>query len=382
MRDVRRGLGAAAAALLVMAGVALAALLLLGAGRSGDLAALTATVVALAVGGSADVVAVPAGALPIAVRGAVDVMPLGVSLAGAVVLGALLLRHGRDGLAVRAVTAAVAVAAGLAAIAVPAQGNLALKLPGGGSAGASACGPGTGAASRFGGAVDAGFSAAFVPTAAAAAGWALVVVGACALAVRFPVVVAGLRAAVTVFGAITAGCLLVAGVFGGAAAAGGVLLVLPQVVSGVLLLGLGVPWTVTSGGVLSCALDGVQPLSPGGPLIWVAAVALLACGIVVAARTGRRPGGPLRRAAVLAAWFAVVTGTGLAVLTLLSRVSVELGVTALGLSIPVLDARLTANPLLALAAGLAAGALAGGAGSLLVDAVRSRISVSSPTWKR
>jgi hypothetical protein len=382
MRDVRRGLGAAAAALLVMAGVALAALLLLGAGRSGDLAALTATVVALAVGGSADVVAVPAGALPIAVRGAVDVMPLGVSLAGAVVLGALLLRHGRDGLAVRAVTAAVAVAAGLAAIAVPAQGNLALKLPGGGSAGASACGPGTGAASRFGGAVDAGFSAAFVPTAAAAAGWALVVVGACALAVRFPVVVAGLRAAVTVFGAITAGCLLVAGVFGGAAAAGGVLLALPQAVCGVLLLGLGVPWTVTSHGVLSCALDGVEPLSPGGPLTWVPIVALLACGIVVAARIGRRPGGSLRRAGVLAAWFAVVTGGVLAVVTLLSRVSVELGVTAFGLSIPVLDARLAANPLLALAAGLAAGAVAGFAGSLLVDGFHSSASVSSRAWKR
>jgi hypothetical protein len=377
MRDVGRGLAAAVAALLAMAGVALAGLLLLDAGRFGGPAALTATVVALAVGGSADVVAVPAGGLPVTVRGAIDVMPLGVSLVGAVVLGAVLLRHGRDGLPVRATAAAVAVPVGMAMISLLAKGNLALQSPGGGG---SACGAGAG--SRFGGAVDAGFSAGLVPAVAAAAVWALVVVGMCALAVRFPVVATGLRAVATVLGVITAGCLIVAGVFGGAAAAGGVLLVLPQVASGVLLLGLGVPWTVTSGGVLSCALDGAQPLSPGGPLTWVAAVALLACGVVVAARTGRRPGGPLRRAAVLAAWFAVVTGAGLTVLTLLSRVSVELGVTALGLSIPVLDARLTANPLLALAAGLAAGALAGGAGSLLVDAVRSRISVSSPTWKR
>lgn len=377
MRDVGRGLAAAIAALLAMAGVALAGLLLLDAGRFAGPAALTATVVALAVGGSADVVAVPAGGLPVTVRGAIDVMPLGVSLAGAVVLGAVLLRHGRDGLPVRAAAAAVAVPAGMAVISLLAKGNLTLRSSGGGG---SACGAGAG--SRFGGAIDAGFSVASVPAAVAAAVWALVVAGMCALAVRFPVVATGLRSAATVSGVLTVGCLIVAGVFGGAAAAGGVLLVLPQVVSGVLLLGLGVPWTVSSGGVLSCALDGVQPLSPGGPLTWVPVVALLACAVVVATRTGRRLGGPLRRAAVLAAWFAVVTGAALAVVTLLSRVSVELGVTALGMSIPVLDARLAANPLLALAAGLASGALAGGAGSLLVDVARSRISVSSRTWKR
>jgi hypothetical protein len=262
-----------------------------------------------------------------------------------------------------------------------AKGNLTLRLPGGGAGGGSACGLGTGAGSRFGGAVDAGFSVAFLPTVAAATIWVLVVAGACALGVRFPAVATGLRATATVSGVLTAGCLLVAGVFGGAAAAGGVLLVLPQVVAGVLLLGLGVPWTVSSEGPLSCALDGVAPLSPGGSLTWVPVVALLACGIVAAVRTGRRPGGPLRRAAVLAAGFAAVTGAALAVAALLARSSVELGVTALGWSIPVLDARLAADPLLALAAGLAGGALAGFAGSLLVDAFRSRISVSSRTWK-
>ncbi|UOZ03986.1 streptophobe family protein [Amycolatopsis sp. WQ 127309] len=364
MRDVRRGLGAAAAALLVMAGVALAALLLLGAGRFGDLTALTATVVALAVGGSADVVATPAGALPIAVHGAVDVMPLGISLAGAVVLGALVLRHGRDGLAVRVTAAAVAVVAGLTAISLLAQGNLALRLPGG-SGGGSACGPGTGAVSRLGGAVDAGFSAAFLPTLAAAAVWALVVAGACALTVRFPAVVPGLRWAATIFGALTACGVLVAGVFGGAAAAGAVLLILPQVVSGALLLGLGVPWTLTSDGVLSCALSGIEP---GGAWTWVPVVVLTVCAVAVAARTG--PRGSLRRAGV----FAVVTGGVPAVVTLLSRVSVDLDVTAFGLSIPVLDARLSADPLLALAAGAAAGFASG----LLAGA----ISVSSRAWKR
>ena len=381
MRDVGRGLAAAAAALLVMAGVALAGLLLLDAGRFGGPVVLTAVVVALAVGGSADVVAVPAGGLPVAVRGVVDVMPLGVSLAGAVVLGVVLLRPGRDGLPVRAATTAVTVPAMLAAISLLTKGNLTLRLPGGGSGGGSVCRLGAGMSPRFGGAVDAGFSLAFVPTLTAATVWVLVVVGVCALAGRFPAVATGLRAFTTVLGIITAGGLLVAGVLGGAAAAGAVLLVLPQVVAGVLLLGLGVPWTVTSAGPLSCALDGVQPLSPGGPLTWAPVVVLLVCGVVVAART-RRTGGTLRRAAVLAAWFALVTGAALAVLALLSQVSVELGVTALGMSIPVLDARLAANPLLALVAGLAAGALAGGAGSLLVDAFRSRISVSSRTWNR
>ncbi|MEA5367356.1 hypothetical protein VA596_48050 [Amycolatopsis sp., V23-08] len=362
MRDVRRGLGAAAAALLVMAALALAALLLLGAGRFGDLTALTATVVALSVGGSADVVAVPSGALPVTVHGAVDVMPLGVSLAGAVVLGALVLRHGRDGLAVRVTTAAAGFVFGLAAISLLTQGNLALRLPGG-TGGASACGPGSGVASRLGSAVDAGFSAAFLPTVAAAAVWALLVAGACALAGRFPAALPGLRWAVTGFGVVTSGCALVAGVFGGAAAAGGVLLALPQVVSGALVLGLGVPWTVTSGGVLSCAVNGIDP---GRAWIWVPVVVLTACAVVVGVRSGRS----LRRSAV----FVVVTGGALAVVTLLSRVTVDLGVTAFGLSIPVLDARLSANPLLALAAGAAAGL----AGSLLADA----ISVSSRAWKR
>ncbi|WP_328616902.1 streptophobe family protein [Amycolatopsis sp. NBC_00355] len=364
MRDVRRGLGAAAAALLVMAAIALAALLLLGAGRFGDLTALTATVVALAVGGSADVVATPSGPLPIAVHGAVDVLPLGVSLAGAVVLGALLLRHGRDGLAVRATSAAVAVVVGLAAISLMSKGNLALRMPGD-SGGGSVCGAGTGAASRFGGAVDAGFSAAFLPSVAAAAVWALVVAGSCALAGRFPAVVPGLRVAAMVFGVLTACSVLVAGVFGGAGAAGVVLLALPQAVSGALVLGLGVPWTVTSGGVLSCAVHGIEP---GGAWIWVPVVVLTACTVVVATRSGS--GGLLRRAGV----FAAVTGGALAVVTLLSRVSVDLGVTAFGLSIPVLDGRLSANPLLA----LAAGAVAGFASGLLAGA----ISVSSRAWKR
>jgi hypothetical protein len=205
-------------------------------------------------------------------------------------------------------------------------------------------------------------------------GWALVVAGVCWAVPRFRAVAAGLRGALVAIGAITAVCLVAASVAGGATAAGGVLLVLPQMVSGVLLLGLGVPWTAT----LPC---GAVPLSPGGPLAWVPVVVLLGCAVVVAART-TRPGDPLRRAAGLAVRLGSVAGAALAVMALLSRASVELGVTAFGFSVPVLDAHLGANPLLALGAGLAAGAPAGFAGSLLVDGLRSRFSVSSRTWKR
>ena len=105
-------------------------------------------------------------------------------------------------------------------------------------------------------------------------------------------------------------------------------------------------------------------------------VVLLACAVAVVARTGRdRAGGPLRRAAGLAVRFAPVMAAVLAVLTLLSRVSVELGVQAFIIAVPVLDVRLAASPWDALAAGLGAGATAGFAASLLVDAVRRRTSV-------
>ncbi|WP_307849603.1 streptophobe family protein [Qaidamihabitans albus] len=395
-RDVYEGLAAAAAALLAMAGIAAAGLSLLDADRIGGLGALTAAVVALAVGGSAKFGAVPAGGLPVTVQGGVHVMPLGVSLVGAVVLGALLLRRGRDGLLVRGAAAAATFPAGLAMVAWAARGTVTFRLPDGTSAaggglGVPGCSKGGVPAAGglpFGGggplgALDAGFSVAVGPASAAAVGWALAVVGVCWLAVRFRVAAAGLRAVLWLMGGITVVGLLVAWASGGAAAAGGVLLVLPLAVFGALLLGLGVPWTVSSEGMLSCVLDGAGPLSPGGPLIWVSGAALLGCAIVAAsaaASAGGRPGGPLRRAADLAVRLAPVVGAVLAAMALLSRVSAGLGINAFGFSLPVLDAQVAANPLLALGAGLAGGAVAGLAGSLLVDGFRSRASVAWPTW--
>ncbi|EOD64248.1 hypothetical protein H480_32808, partial [Amycolatopsis vancoresmycina DSM 44592] len=89
-------------------------------------------------------------------------------------------------------------------------------------------------------------------------------------------------------------------------------------------------------------------------------------------------GSPVRRAVASAVRFGPAAGAVLAVVALLSRVSADVTVGAFGLSLPVFSARLAADPLLALVAGLAGGAVAGFAGSLLADG----ISVSSRAWKR
>ncbi|MEV6832327.1 hypothetical protein [Amycolatopsis sp. NPDC051102] len=398
MREAGRGLLAAAAAMGAMAVVALAALLLLGAGRVGGLGPLTAAVVALAVGGTAEFsvvpgagspaavtgggfpatsphgtahpaslfagglpttppafpTGIPSGRLPLSLHGTVDVMPLGVSLLGAAILGALLLRHGRAGLPVRAATAAVAFPAGLAATALAARGSVTLRLPAG-------LGPRLPLRGALPNQLSATFGVPVAPTVAAAVIGVLAVAAGCWAVLRFPAFAAGLRGALLAWGVLTVLGLLAAGTFGGAAAAGGVLLVLPQVVSAV---GLGMPVT--------------SPWAAWPSLTWLPVIVLLGCGIVVAVRTPHRPGGPLRRAAVLAVRLALALGVVLAVMALLSRASIELGVAVFGFSLPVL----AANPWLALATGLAGGAAAGLTGSLLVDGLRSRSSVSSRAWKR
>jgi hypothetical protein len=391
-RDIGRGLVAAAGALLAMAGTATAGLLLLdavplpkpglsvGGVRGGRLERLTAAVVAMAAGGPVDVGVTPAGGLPITVQGRIEVLPLGVSLVGAVVLGTLLLGRGRSGLLVRGASATVAFTAGLGAVAAAARGTLTLPSgsarAAGGGVGACASGTRTPFAGTSVDQLEAGFSTAIGPTVAGAAVGALAVVGLCWLAVRFPAVAGTLRAARwPVAGAGIVG-VLGAWAVGGPAVAGGVLLALPLVVGGALLLGLGVPWGFSSGGMLSCVVDGGWSPPGRGALVVLSGAVLLACAVAVAARTGGdRAGGPLRRAAGLAVRFAPVVAAVLVVLTLLSRVSVELGVQAFIIAVPVLDLRLAASPGVALAAGLGAGAVAGFAASLLVDAVRSRTSV-------
>ncbi|MCX2946923.1 streptophobe family protein [Lentzea sp. NEAU-D7] len=366
-RDVWRGVTAAAAALTAMGATAAAGLLLLDAGRFGGFGRLTAAVVAMAVGGSAEFGAVPSGGTPISVRGSVGVMPLGVALAGAVVLGWLLLRRW-DGLLVRGAAAAVAFPAGAVAVALLARGDV--RPPGGTAAGgiSGVCGlPAIGPLGR-GRSLDAlgvGFTVPVWPVLAGAVAWVLVVGGVCWLVARFRFAV---RGALWVAGGLAAACLLVAWAWGGPAAAGGVLFFLPHLVSGVLTLGLGVPWTVSADGALACVLDGAAPPAPGGPLTWVAAAVLLALGALAG-----RGGDPLRRAA----WLGAAVGVALGGLALLSQVSVRLGIGAFGLSVPVLDAGLAANPLAALAFGSAGGAAAG----LLAGGLLRLASVSWPAWR-
>ncbi|MEV6632725.1 streptophobe family protein [Actinoplanes sp. NPDC051470] len=382
-RDIYRGLVAAAGALSAMAGTAVAGLLLLDADRAGRLGRLTAAVVAMAAGGPATIDAVPAGGLPIAVQGQFKVMPLGVSLVGAVVLGTLLLRHGRSGLLVRGISAVVAFTAGVGVVAMAARGRL--TLPSGSARAAAdgmgACAAGTGTPLNGALPIDqfqAGFSVSTGSTVAGAAVGALAVVGLCWLTARFSAIAGTLRAARWTIAGATVVCVLAAWAWVGPQVAGGLLLVLPLVVSGALLHGLGVPWSFSADGVLACVLDGGwSPPGRGAPAV-LSAVVLLACGIAVAvaARTGRdRACGPLRRAAGLAVRLGPVVAAVLVLLTLLSRVSAELGVRAFVLAVPILDVRLTANPWGALGLGLGAGAIAGFAGSLLVDAFRRRTSV-------
>ncbi|MFE9749554.1 streptophobe family protein [Saccharothrix saharensis] len=379
-RDVGRGVLAAVAALVAMAGTAAAGLVLLDADRLGGFAGLVGAVVALAVGGSAEFGAIPSGDLPFVVRGGVGVMPLGVTLVGAVVLGWLLLPRG-DGLLVRGTAAAVALPVGMAAVAAFARGTVTVPSgsasPGGGG---SVCGlPAAGPLGRAGsgGPLAAGFSVPVWPAVAGAVVGVLAVVAVCRLVARFRVALRGVAWAAA---GVTVACLVGAWVFGGTAAAGGVLLGLPLVVFGAVSLGLGVPWAVSSDGALACVLDGVPPPAAGGPLTWVAVVVLLGLGVLVA-RSGGRDGGPLRRATRLAVLLGSVVGVALGVLALLSRVSVGLGIEAFGFTFPVLDARFAADPLVALLLGAAAGAAAGFAGGLLVDGSLRLASVSWPAWR-
>ncbi len=412
-RDVGAGLVAAAAALLAMAGVAAAGLVLLGADEAGDPGALTAAVVALAAGGPATLDATAPGDVPIPLSAGVEVMPLGVTLVGATVLGALLVRRGRDGLGVRGAAATVAVATGLLAVAHLAGGNVTVRLPddaaaaagdepttdetttgglaavaGGAEAGrvsaADGCLDGRGlpfseegwpfGASGSGGTLDVGVSVAGGPAAVAGATGALIVLAMCRPAQRFRGALRGRRAVVWPVGGVVVAALAAAGASGGAAAAGGVVLVLPLAVVGALPIGLGVPLTVRADGVLGCVLDGAEPIAPGGPLMWVSGAALLGLGVIAASRT-QRPTSRNRLAVV--GGVALVVGAGLATMAVLARVSVDLGVGGLSL----LDARLAADPLTALGTGLAAGSAAGVAGIVLVGTFRSLGSVSWRPWK-
>ncbi|MFD5422496.1 streptophobe family protein [Streptomyces sp. NPDC127069] len=400
------GIAAVGWSVAAMAGVAALGLHLLGAdAEGGSLSAMTAAVVAAGVGGSVTASG-EVSALGVAVgSGAVlDLRPLGVALAGALVLGWVFLRglRGRPGaveVAVRAVVVGalfLVVAGGLAwagqgvavlegvvppslprvppKVVVPGIGDVGGLLPDG-------LGDAVLPRVRVGFAVDPG------PTAAGAGVWVAVVLGVALLASRYgPAAVwAGrLRAAVSsvlamLVVAVVAG--VGAAVWAGAGAgrpervAGASLLVAPDASWTGLLLGLSVPVRGRAAGELGRLLP---PLSRGEPVTvarlaeydgraWLlvagAGVLLLYAGVRAAVRS------PGRGVAACAAWLGGVTGVALAGVVWLTGVSVD---------VPGVAVELRGDAGYALLAGAGWGALAGGTGALLTRGTRAPAAGGPP----
>ncbi|MFJ3201113.1 streptophobe family protein [Streptomyces sp. NPDC086989] len=414
-------------AFVTMAGVAALGLHLLGADARGSLGAMTAAVVVLAAGGTVT----PSGDVPVpgitgpGVQTSLDVMPLGVGLAGALVLARVFLRSLRTGappgeLAVRtvAVTALfVAAAGGLARaghdvvaldgprlprtppeLVVPGIGDIGAALP-----------------DRVGDLIDiqvtVGFSVDSGPTLLGAAVWVSAVLAVALLASRRgPAAFARLRPAVSAL--VTA--LLVAVVAGLGAAVwaaagdghpgrvlGAALLGAPNGAWTGVLLGLFVPFdgrvTGILGRLLPDPLDDLLGVPAPEPVtvsrlaeydgrLWLlvagAGLLLLCAGVLAAVRT------PGRGIAECAVRLSASTAVALAVLVRLTGVSVggpaggAGGVWPSVLGVDAVDAgvRLWGDTLLALLLGAAWGAVAGGAGALLAGRRRPRASASAGAW--
>ncbi|MFC9299329.1 streptophobe family protein [Streptomyces sp. NPDC057011] len=399
------GVAAVGWSLAVMAGVAALGLHLLGAdGSGGSLGAMTAAVVVLAVGGTVT----PSGDLSVFGVGGVgaesslDVMPLGVGLAGALVLARVFLRSLRAGAAPGEPAARVAV---VVALLVAAAGGLAwaghdavtldgavlpvpgappkVELPGIGDIGGllpDRVGDLIGARGRV------GFSVVPGPTLMGAGVWALGVLAvALAASRRGPAALARLRPAVSALVTV----LLVAVAAGLAAAVwaaagdghpgrvlGAALLGAPNGAWPGVLLGLFVPLrgqaTGEAGRWLPDPLDGVldgQPvtvarLAEYDGRVWLlvagAGLLLLAAGVLAAVRTpGRGIGG-------CAARLSVVTGVGAGMLAWVTGVSADASVAVLGLD--AVGAGVSVRPSVpyAVLLGAAWGAAAGAAGAALV----------------
>ncbi|WP_405921239.1 streptophobe family protein [Streptomyces sp. NBC_00122] len=423
MRRIRRGdvlLSAVAAvgwSLVVMMVVAALGLHLLGAdGTGGSLGAMTAAVVVLAVGGTVT----PSCDLPVlGVAGAgaeasLDVVPLGVGLAGALVLARLFLRSVRVGAAAETAARVVVVAALLVTVAgalawvghdvvtldgavlprTPAK----VEIPGIGDIGGllpDRVGDLIGPRARVGFSVEPG------PTLLGAGVWA-VAVPALALLIsrRGPAPLARLRPAVSAVVTM----LLVAVAAGLAAAVwaalgdehpgrvlGAALLGAPNGSWAGVLLGLFVPLSGRASGasarVLPDPLDELLTGSAREPVtvarlaeydgrVWLlvagAALLLLCAGVLAAVRT------PGRGIAGCAARLSAVTGVALAGLVWLTGFSADASLAVLGVDAVDAGVELRGSVPLALALGAAWGAAAGAAGALLTRRRRSRLPEAGP----
>jgi len=391
MREVIRALGTVAIAYAAMGLTALAGLRLIGAGSPAGLVVAT---VATAGGGTVDVAGVPAqGArLGASVHGAIHVLPLGVSLAGALVLAAVLRRRAPS---VRSlVTTVLAVPLAFALPAPAGHGRLVIASPCAHRAyGLGGCQGGRPSL----GEITLDYHTDVWRTALGGLVWTLVVLTLVVLSsrhVRLPDGLAWVRPAVAssvavvlwaVLAVVGAGLLLA--VRSGPKAAGAALLLGPNVAFAALPVGIGVPWsagpaTPLRGGAAHTGWSLTRIAHEHG-LAWLvpvvfAAVVLLAAGVLTAARTPVPAGSAWRRRLTWAGRSAPTTGILVAGMTAVAGVSAQLSVSVLGFSLPVIVLRAAGDILVALVLGSAAGAVAGLAGGVLLDVLGRRV----PVWRR
>ncbi|MGP3685108.1 streptophobe family protein [Streptomyces sp. IBSNAI002] len=430
MRRIRWGdvlvsaVAAAGWSLAAMAGVAALGLHLLGADAAGgSLGAMTAAAVVLAVGGtvtpSGDVsvfgAGLAGGAGGAGAEASLDVMPLGVGLAGALVLAHLFLRSLRAGAPVAELLARAVV---VVALFVAAAGVLAwaghdvvtldgaalprtparIEVPGIGDVGGLL-------PDRIGDLIETrtrvGFSVEPGPTLRAAGVWAAVVL-ALALLVsrRGPAAFARLRPAAS---AVVA--MLLAAVAAGLAAAvwaalgeerpgrvlGAALLGAPNGSWAGVLLGLFVPLDGRVGGeparLLPDPLDELLTGAAREPVtvarlaeydgrVWLlaagAGLLLLYAGVLAAVRT------PGRGITGCAARLSAATGVALAALVWLTALSADASLAVLGVDVVDAGVELRGSVPLALTLGAVWGAVAGALGALLARHRRAPLPRTGP----
>jgi hypothetical protein len=380
MREVVRGMSAVAAAYVAMGVVAATGLLLLGADGAFR---LTIAAVTMAGGGRIDVT----GELPQAQRlgaslhGGLGVMPLGVSLAGALVLVFALRRPAASlrALVVRLATAAVAFPAVLALSASEGRGRLALGRPCvHGPYGLSGCATDDRA---LAGGLTLDYHSDLGRTLLGGLVWVLVVLALVALLqcrpdarhVRLPAALSWIRPSVSVSATVVLGAALVVEAVGllvaivhGPKVAGAAVLLAPNAAFAAFGAGIGVPWSAarsTPGVAQDISLAGIGP----GWLLPVAfsVTVLLVIGVLTAARSPVPPGVAWRR--VRAARLGLPLGVLSAGMTAVAGASAHLGVSVFGFAVTVIGLRCGGDILVALALGSAAGAIAGITGCLLLD---------------
>ncbi|MFI1795745.1 streptophobe family protein [Streptomyces sp. NPDC020379] len=417
-------------AFLAMAGIAALGLHLLGADTAGALGPMTAAAVVLAVGGSVT----PSGDLEAfglkgaAAHSAIEIAPLGVSLAGALLLGLVFARSLRTAgatvppreLALRAGTVAVLFLLLLGGLAWVGSDTVTIDGSGLGLGGTNGGGglviPGLGDIGNIGGGLpdrlaglarakaSVGFSVRTGPSLLGGAVWVLGVLLITVLAARraplprrWEVLHRGVRPAVSALCTVlvlAVGAGLAAAVYAATVDAhagrvlGAALLGTPNGVWLGVPLGLLVSWRGTATGalvqVLPSPLDDLLNAKADEPVnlgrlaeldsrVWLlgfaCALLILAAGVLTAVRTPRGELGLLAFAGRCAVSLGVATALALPLLVLATRVRADAGLSVLGFDAAGAGLELTGNAPMALGLGALWGTAAGAAGGLLACAV-------------